>query len=217
MKIIVHNGINRLSLAIALAIPIQYSYGTDHITLNAEILQIFDGVPHTLDGNSFDDMLHVRKAAMILLNGKPNKNGVIEGSYTFNDRLYTAEELNIYEKEHGTSTELQKILRQVVEDFITLAEPFMLQARGTKHFMTHLIEEWVQKRNRSNSQLLNWHRAEEGKEFELLRNQMTSFEQLTTFCKDLVVFMEDLMYNCPKAFKQLVEKRRKNTLAQKNG
>lgn len=178
----------------------------DHIVLDAQIVHIFDGVPHTLDGDSFDDMLHVRRSAMVLLTGKPNGNGILEGAYQFNGKQHTVEQLAEFEQMHGNSPELEKILKEVVEDFIALSEPFMKQARGTKHFMIHLIEEWVNKRNRPGSQLLNWHRAEEGKEFEALRTEITSFTELIAFCKDLIVFMGDLMYNCPKAFKQLVDK-----------
>lgn len=179
-------------------VNIQASTGTK-IVLDSKILAMFDGIPFALDGDAFDNMLHVRKAIHNLL----QKN-----LYTYKNTRCTVNELVQAESAEGLTPELTAILAIVKEELVGIAEPFMNQARGTKHFLLPIMTDWTKKRTRETTLLLKWHHEEEGKELEMFRQDIVSFTTLKSFCDDLILFMEDLMYNCPKGFNQLLKKKR---------
>lgn len=178
------------------------------IVLDSKILAMFDGVPYALDGEAFDDMLHVRKAIHILLLGKKHAGGTADGLYMVDGTAYSVTELVHIEAEKGQTPTLKAVLSKAKEDLANIAEPFMNRARGTKHFLLPMLTDWAKKRNRDTTLLLKWHHEEDGKELEVFRQDITSFAHFKTFCDDLVLFMEDLMYNCPKGFNQLLKKKR---------
>lgn len=181
----------------------------EKVTLDSKILHMFDGVPFALDGDAFDDMLHVRKAVHTIQFGKRNpQTSELEGLYKFGDTFYTIEQLAALEEEKGLTEVLKELLEQAKDDLVNIAEPFMIRARGTKHFLLPIMNDWAKKRNRQDTALLKWHDEEEGTEAEIFKKDVTTFVKMRRFCDDMVLFMEDLMYNCPKGFDQLLKKKR---------
>jgi hypothetical protein len=198
-----------LSVSMLLELKLISTQAPTKIMLDSKILEMFDGVPFALDGDAFDDMLHVRKALHNMLIGKKNpQTDAMEGVYTYQNRLYSINELAVIESAGESGQAFKDLLLTAKNDLATIAEPFMQRARGTKHFLLPILTDWSKKRTREASLLLKWHHEEEGKELEIFRQDITSFNKLKGFCDDLVLFMEDLMYNCPKGFNQLLKKKR---------
>ena len=64
------------------------------------------------------------------------------------------------------------------------------------------MDECCKKRNRDNSHILKWADAPVGAEEALFHSIITTNNELYTFLYDIMVFINDLSYNCPKANEQ---------------
>jgi hypothetical protein len=108
---------------------------------------------------------------------------------------------------------VKQCLDQAIKFFAAKVLPFNDHARGVQKLIIALTEESCSKRNRGDSFLLTWGECPEGKEVEMLTKQMTSVKQFDQFLTDLVNFLKDIIYSCPKAradFLVLVKQKMEN-------
>jgi len=94
------------------------------------------------------------------------------------------------------------------QSFNAKAYVYLESARGAKEQMLVLMEESCQKRDRMDSFILRWADAPEGCETVLSEKEIITFRHFDLFLSDLLNFLEDLTYSCPKAFGQFVAKYR---------
>lgn len=130
-------------------------------------------------------------------NKKPGRIGLI----WFDGEYYTIKELVAIEKT-GTADpkKLEAALSCACEHFDKLSEDYIQQIQAGKEFMLKLIKQWSELRNVPNTLLLNWSNLN-GNERESLFKEIKSFEILNTFFDDLLLFLADLVQNCPKSHK----------------
>lgn len=146
--------------------------------------------------------------------GKKTREGRL-GSYEFEGKLYSAQELCKIEEQLGntiSSTQKQQLkttLRKMRDDFERISESFKELARASRDMIAELISESCKKRNRSeNSLILIWARSKEN-EYVLFDRHVTQVKDFVIFMTDLYNFLGDLVNSCPIAqrqFKERVEK-----------
>lgn len=106
---------------------------------------------------------------------------------------------------------LQPGLAGAKQEFENITLPFMEQARGSKHFMVPLIEEWAYKAGHKDSYLLQWSEEPEGSEMKIFEQDIQSCQQLERMCCDLMSFLDAMIESSPKACKQYEELKDKLT------
>jgi hypothetical protein len=172
-------------------------------------IAFLDGQFGRIDGNTFGVILNVRSKIQAILFGDrdPNKQGHRIGHYLFQGKHYSIAELADIESQYVGNAELNAVLVNAKSGFEELVGQFIGQASGTKSFLVILIEESCYRRNRKNSLLLTWATSPEEHETVIFHTEIQSFRALNDFCQDLINFLEDLMYSCPKAMDQFKKKR----------
>lgn len=103
---------------------------------------------------------------------------------------------------------MRSSLEHFKQSFNAKAYVYLDSARGAKEQMLLLMEESCQKRDRMDSFILRWADAPEGSETVLSEKEIVTFKHFDLFLSDLLNFLEDLTYSCPKAFGQFVAKYR---------
>ena len=176
------------------------------IQLTNQDIKHFDGYPYLMDAKTIHDCVRSRGHTRKLLYGKYDK---ITKTYTKSHNLHgqpvALNDLVILERQyneqeiddnHPLRRDLEACLLLMKDQFKEIQEPLLKKASNPLSKKTNqaLIHEWCQKANRNNSLLLHWGK---GNEFDALyKASATEFRQ---FCLDLVHFLHDLMYSCPKA------------------
>ena len=95
---------------------------------------------------------------------------------------------------------LQVALQSAQADFIVIVETFMSNVKKIKFILNALIKDFAVKRNNPTSYLLEWGKDSSGvDERTKFQKDITNFKAFGFFCKDLLTFLKDLMYSCPKA------------------
>lgn len=114
----------------------------------------------------------------------------------------------VQETEHAFE-EIKKEMREVLEfakeDFLEITSSYIGSCRGFKDQVMALIQESCDRRNNKNCFLLKWGEEKEGKEGELMREEMVTFKGFETFCIDLTHYLEDMARSCPKGKKLFIE------------
>lgn len=187
--------------SISLLLITAYMHGTP-VKLDSTILAQIDGLSIGIDGDSLAHIKQYDSQLMSLLLGKRDENGQRTGQYIYNGKAYTMCELSEIESVRGSNQEFAAILRTIRLEFEQMSSMFRSVARGTKSFMSILIEESCAKRNRLNSILYIWAKTDEEMEEELFDLHVKSLKDLQIFLTDLHNFLTDLIFNCPKARKQ---------------
>lgn len=108
--------------------------------------------------------------------------------------------------------ELRVCLKTAKNDFNKKSRPFIKHAQGTKGQMLDLISRCCKKHNRSDSLLLNWTKSKDGEEEESFNRDVTSFQIFDIFCADLIMFLEDMVRSCPKAYAQFMVEAKKEKI-----
>jgi len=130
----------------------------------------------------------------------------IEKRYHENKQELSGRALKKFEKEYQkTKKELRKALSIAQDELIEITTPFIERIRNVKEHMLLLIEESCLLRGRMDSFILEWGNTTEGGEVEAFKGRIVTFQRLDMFCLDLINFLEDLINNCPKAWKQFTE------------
>jgi hypothetical protein len=92
------------------------------------------------------------------------------------------------------------LFSKICADFIAFSERFIEMLQPAKPLLTELIREFCVKRDRQNSALLMWSECGAGEERATFNNRITAYDTLCNFTADLVYFLNDLLYSCPKAW-----------------
>ncbi len=178
-----------------------------------KVPSLVDGTPFGINGNEIRKLIFIIREVEKMLHGTPDPaTKERRGDYFFASEHHSVASLTNLElntTDHKISKDLNVLLLDVIEDFIKIAQPFMDQARGAKPVTLQFMEEWAEKHNKKDSTLLNWAKEKEGQEFDILRQDTTSFIKLEQFCIDLVSFLSDLIQSCPRGWQQFLELQKK--------
>lgn len=130
-------------------------------------------------------------------NKRPGRIGLI----LYKNEYLTIEELAKLEADGGDPVEIEKSLDLALLYFDKLSEDYVSQIQVAKEYMVKLIDQWSQLRNSPETLLPNWSNLN-CSERESMRNSLTSFKIFNTFLGELLLFLADLMHNCPKSLKK---------------
>lgn len=183
------------------------------IVLESSVIKMADGT--FINADKIEFIRKFRRKLLDFILGELLTNGQRKGKYCFNGKLCSIEVLARIEQEIQDSEKeediklkfaLQELLTHAKADFIVQSNEFIESGRGSKGIMVILIQEDCQKRNRLDSQLLEWAKTKEGQESTMFEKQITSFGLYYHFLKDLVNFLLDLIHSCPKAEAQFKDR-----------
>lgn len=99
-------------------------------------------------------------------------------------------------------TALQNAFLDAKQQFKDATFSFLGNIQHFKGPIVKLMNECCQKRKRTNSHILKWADASAGNEEALFHSIITTNNELNTFLYDILVFINDLSYSCPKATEQ---------------
>jgi len=182
-----------------------------------------------VDGTQFIDigqMLNFARHMLAILNGAPIKiikklqkeysltlqhpfeTHISENEKTgfiwFDGSYRTLKWLREYEKNSPKTPEYKEALTQACNHFIQFSADYVVEIETAKGIMVKIINEWSELRNKPNTLLLDWSNLE-GAERDDLFKTMTSFEVFDIFLCDLLLFLKDLVHNCPKSYQKYQE------------
>lgn len=123
------------------------------------------------------------------------------GMLFFNNEYVTLKELVEYEKENPEDPELANAIHQALIIFSKLASDYEHDIQTAKSIMLQIIQDWSKLRNRKQTLMLEWARVA-GTGREELENAMTTAHKLDIFIDDLLMFLKDLVRNCPKSYRK---------------
>ena len=177
-------------------------------------IKLVDGFSWAMDGKQFRKTMKFRLQINQRRFGVKDAN-TLTGFYTFDEHEYSLASLIELENSLSSrnSTADQKHLEKlhdflkatIIEDFLKLSDPFLVDARGAKKEMMALIVEWSIKAHRKESHLVAWGASKEGEETMVVRTKIHTIKDFDQFCADLVYFLETLMRSCPLATQQFKE------------
>lgn len=130
-------------------------------------------------------------------NKRPGRIGLI----LYKDEYLTIEELAKLEAAGDDPVELKKALELALTYFDKLSQDYVAQIQVAKDYMVKLIDQWSVLRNTPETLMLNWSKLN-CSERESMHASLTSFRVLNTFLGELLLFLADLMHNCPKSLKK---------------
>lgn len=130
-------------------------------------------------------------------NKRPGRIGLI----FYKNEYLTIEELAKLEVAGDDPVELKKALELALTYFDRLSEDYVTQIQVAKDYMVKLIDQWSVLRNTPETLMLNWSKLN-CSERESMHTSLTSFKVLNTFLGELLLFLADLMHNCPKSLKK---------------
>lgn len=182
-----------------------------------------------VDGTNLIDIKALRKFAqdiLALVNGAPlkfidhlqkeytlilpepieqyaNTTGKI-GIIWFNNNYRTLKWLRAYEKQTPHDAHLKEALHTACQYFVIFSEQYIAEVEAAKGIMIEIIKEWCNLRKRPQSALLEWANVN-GNERDALFKNMTNIEIFDNFTGDLLLFLKDLIRNCPKSYEKYQE------------
>lgn len=209
-------------MLVSLLLFVGYVKAQDPVQLNPDIISIIDGKSFGIHGELVGAVYKIIRDVQSMQYGRRTATGRV-GLYTFEGRACGIKALAELESSLIKGLDkaiskaqkdavlarldtLKQMLNKLKEDFCTIVNPFMGQARGAKEPMFKLISESCIKRNRPKSLLLNWAHSKDGQEMESFDKSVTNFVLFDEFMTDLADFLGDLVSSCPKAraqFEQL--------------
>lgn len=180
---------------------------SEPLMLKDPVIHLIDGMTIGINGQKIGFMLQIRRKIQIMQYGTKITDNppVLQGTYTFESKLYSIHELAQLESEKNIvdSDELKQVLMIAKKEFVKEIMSFMGMARDFKNYITRLIDESCKRRNRKNSELRRWSAAKDGSEEKQFHEDIQDFKTFNLFCTDLSNFLEDLVHSCPKGQKQL--------------
>jgi hypothetical protein len=189
------------------------------VQLTHPMLKTIDGIRSLMDkDNIYKSILTGQMLRIFMDGGNPDNIPLKEIEYkgkkytmrsllihTYQGKECSLRDLMHKEEQARTADEkrqLQEKLDELKSKYEVMLSLILKEARGTKKAMEKLIEESCRKRNRPDSLLINWGQVAEGKEQESMQRDVTSHKIFYIFCGDLINFLKDLVFSCPKARKQ---------------
>ena len=174
------------------------------ITFQHQFVKQGDGMALVFDGKNIGNMITAVRKIKSTLYGvidKTTKERV--GKYTFNGMKHSLSSLA--ELEYTTQQDFSDLLAEIINDFYKELEPLIKYVQGTQKYTVPLIEEWILRANRHDSDIMIWDTMQPGQELHLLQQTLRSLTQFQTFCQDLLGYIESLIHSCPKGCKQFRE------------
>lgn len=212
----------------------QQSHNQQALQLNATFLKIVDGQSFGITADRMGWLLQIRLSLKGLFYGNPT----IEKMSLYRGQKYTVKEMALIEikeekafneygarkssydqrawgkieQEHTAITEeLQESLLRAKDDFAKFMLPFLRNIQPIKPQIVPLIIESCEKHGHADSMLpISVGMADET-EVAHFKAHVNSYKQLGMFCVDLIHFLTDLIYSCPKARAQFEELRKTDT------
>jgi len=148
---------------------------------------------------AFDGTVINWKTINLITGYKKKLEKFMHQSYSLQSGNKTIFNLMHLEDSQELPDQARDLLPSIRQNFITFSEPFLNYLQTVKSGLIVLIEEDCQKRDRPDSTLLKWAHIGLGEEHALFADKIISYRSLCTFCVDVLYFLEDLMYSCPKA------------------
>ncbi|HZW61692.1 MAG TPA: hypothetical protein VFF04_05705 [Candidatus Babeliales bacterium] len=208
----------------------------EHIFLSSELLAFADGKSIGINAEYIGFILQILRELSKMQEGEKEISGSMRGLFLLNGNWQSIRSLRKIEAElelewcqlqqhqSDNSATMQRAiseckskqaamkhcLYEACEYFVAKILPFNAHARGIRSLTMELIKESCTARSRTDSYLLNWGACEEGKEAETIHRDVTSFQAFDVFLTDLIHFLKDLVYSCPKAreaFKAMVKQK----------
>ncbi len=181
--------------------------------LKSTILSTIDGLSFGIDGDTVAMIKQYQKQMRGILSGERNDDGTRRpGTYPYEGKQYSAQQLADLEEQLGSNPRFRKLLKQMRNDFEKISEPFKKLGSNVKSIMAILIEESCQTRKRTDSLLLTWAKTDQHDEYALFDSHVKNSRDFAIFITDLYNFLGDLTESCPKArnqFNKRVEKYKK--------
>lgn len=132
-----------------------------------------------------------------------NSNNKV-GMIWFKDGYYSLKELRDYEKDHEHDEDVVTALHHAGNHFEKFSEDYVTEIESAKGIMVQIIEQWSKLRNKPHTMLLDWSKID-NVDRDKLYDTMTTFEIFDTFLVDLLLFLKDLVQNCPKSYQKYKE------------
>jgi hypothetical protein len=136
-----------------------------------------------------------------------NEKGRV-GLIWYQDGYTTIKAMLKEEQEHPNSPDVASALNHGCHHFEKLSEDYEAEIKAAKDIMLKIISNWAELRERPDSLMLAWANIDEGDHGSLYRT-MTSFAIFDKFLDDLLLFLKDLIQNCPKSHKAYREQLKK--------
>jgi hypothetical protein len=185
---------------------IKFIDGTDYIDIGS----IFNFAQHILlivQGGNVDAIKKLQKEYNLVLphalDDYADAKGKV-GMIWFKDNYYTLKELRDYEKEHAQDADFKKALHAAAHHFEKFSEDYVTEIESAKGIMVQIIEQWSKLRHKPETMLLDWSKID-NVEKDKLYETMTTFEIFDSFLVDLLLFLKDLVQNCPKSYQKYKE------------
>lgn len=175
----------------------------ENVILDSAIIRTADG--HFITYDDIGIMLQLREYLRTILYGTKDSHGTIVGPYTFDNTAHSLRSLTILEKKLDANLR-NKWLKEVRDAFKERTKDTKKRAEGTKTQQYMYIKESCRLHNRTNSVLLLWAQAPEGKEDDAIDTYVLSFYDMAKFVIDLMNFLDDMISSCPKAKKQFLDR-----------
>ena len=185
---------------------IKFIDGTDYIDIGS----IFNFAQHILlivQGGNINTIKKLQKEFNLTfpheLDAYADEKGKV-GMVWFKDKYYTLKELRDYEKDHAHDEDFTKALHHAGNHFEKFSEDYVTEIESAKGIMVQIIEQWSKLRHKPNTMLLDWSKID-NVEKDKLYETMTTFEIFDSFLVDLLLFLKDLVQNCPKSYQKYKE------------
>ncbi len=214
------NRLRLIAISLSLALYPQSAKPTKPVALDSAVLRLVDGTSMIC----IEQVFSYAQNLIILSSGAKNLQTALRlaklydfplpyefsentsgptrfGLLPYQGTYKTMQELTLIEKElGGMDSDLTDSFEYLKQDFELLSIEYLAELQKNKAFMTPLIKNWSIVRNRPNSILLQWSSIANN-EKEALSSMLTNFSISATLVEDLLLFLSDLVQNCPKSHK----------------
>lgn len=188
------------------------------IAFNSTLLKLVDGTPNIEIGEIF---FFARNVLALISGTKPSHAQKIQEAFDLempqgffddlqqlnkvgfiyiDDKGYSLKELLQHENQHGIDEFAHNGLIKACQVFEKIAQDYEEDIDAAKPIMVKIISDWSTLRQRPNTVLLEWSRVETS-DRDGLYKIMDSCHTLNIFLHDLLLFLQDLVQNCPKSHK----------------
>lgn len=189
-----------------------------HLKLESSVLALVDG--NFVNADTLERIYSFKRDVLAIMRGDKKNGDVYEGRYLFDGKKVAAQQVALIERDFmlqqdvAASNQAKKklieqrdsCLRIMQKDFLKASDKLKAIAYGAKPMMGLLIEESCKKRHRMDSILLLWAHTPEEKEDLIFEERVQTVTDFSAFCIDLLNFIGDLLYSCPKAHLQFEER-----------
>ncbi len=188
-----------------------------HIKLESKMLALVDG--SFVNADTVEHIRIFQRDIINILWGDKGQGNAREARYLFDGKKFGAQQLATFEDELASMrdvlspqefadlhTQLNRCLLEMKKDMLESSNKLKTIAAGSKGTMGVLIEEDCEKRSNKNSVLFIWAKAKEEEEDVIFDRHVKTVRDFYTFSIDLLNFLGDLVYSCPRAVQQFEQR-----------